>query len=70
MTAPCAPIAAHLVTYFNLSGNCLHCQSSLTSHILSHIGAGGFPAGGEDFQAHVEAGFGPFVVLLGQYRAD
>jgi hypothetical protein len=30
----------------------------------------GFPAGSEDFQAHVAAGFGPFVVLLGQYRAD
>jgi hypothetical protein len=33
-------------------------------------GLGGFPAGGEDFQAHVAAGFGPFVVLLGQHRAD
>ena len=31
---------------------------------------GGFPAGGEDFQAHIAAGLGPFVVLLGQHRAD
>ena len=30
----------------------------------------GFPAGGEDFQAHIAAGLGPFVVLLGQHRAD
>jgi hypothetical protein len=27
-------------------------------------------AGGEDFRAHVTAGLGPFVVLLGQDRAD
>jgi hypothetical protein len=27
-------------------------------------------ADGEDFQSHVAAGFGPFVVLLGQHRAD
>src|SRR6266516_4737535 len=30
----------------------------------------GFAAGGEDFQSHVAAGFGPFVVLLGQDGAD
>ena len=29
-----------------------------------------FTADGEDFQSHVAAGFGPFVVLLGQHRAD
>jgi hypothetical protein len=29
-----------------------------------------FAAGDEDFQSHVAAGFGPFVVLLGQHRAD
>jgi hypothetical protein len=28
------------------------------------------PAGGEDFWAHVAAGLGPFVVLLGQHGAD
>ena len=31
---------------------------------------GCFLAGGEDFRAHVAAGFGPFVVLLGQDGAD
>jgi hypothetical protein len=50
--------------------NCPYCQSSLTSVILSRAGLGRFPAGGEDFQAHVAAGFGPFVVLLGQHRAN
>ena len=29
-----------------------------------------FPAGGEDFGAHIAAGFSPFVVLLGENRAD
>ena len=60
----------HLAIYFYLSRNGLYCQSSLTSAILSHIRLGGFPAGGEDFQAHIAAGLGPFVVLLGQDRAD
>jgi hypothetical protein len=60
----------HLATYFHLSRNCPYRQSSLTSYILSHIRIGGFPAGGEDFQAHIPAGLGPFVVLLGQHSAD
>ena len=38
-----------------LSRNCLCCQSSLTRFFLSHIGLGGLPAGGEDFQAHIPA---------------
>jgi hypothetical protein len=29
-----------------------------------------FPAGVEDFDAHIGAGLGPFIVLLGQDRAD
>ncbi len=33
----------HLAIYFHLSRNCLYCQSSLTSAILSHIGLGGLP---------------------------
>jgi hypothetical protein len=61
---------SHLAIYLQLSDNCLYCQSSLTSTILSHIGRGGLPAGDEDFQSHVAARFGPFVVLLGQHRAD
>ena len=60
----------HLATYSYLSRNGFHCQSSLTSAILSHIRLDGFAAGGEDFQSHVAAGFGPFIVLLGQHRAD
>jgi hypothetical protein len=55
---------------FHLSRNCLCHQSSLTSYILSHIGPGSFPAGDEYFQSHIAAGLGPFVVLLGQDRAD
>jgi hypothetical protein len=47
-----------------------YCQSSLTSAILSHTGLDSFVAGGEDFQSHIAAGFGPFVVLLGQHRTD
>jgi hypothetical protein len=38
-----------LATWFHLSGNCLYCQSSLTSYIMPHIRSGGFPACGEDF---------------------
>ncbi len=60
------PLAIH----FHLSRNCLYCQSSLTSAILPHIRLGRLAAGGEDFQSHVAAGFGPFIVLLGQHRAD
>jgi hypothetical protein len=60
----------HLAIYFHLSRNGLYCQFSLTSIILPPIGLGGFPACGEDFQAHVPAGLGPFVVLLGQDGAD
>ena len=60
----------HLATYFHLSRNCLCCQSRLSSYILPHIGLGGFPAGGEDFQPHIAARLGPFIVLLGQHRAD
>ena len=30
----------HLTIYFHLSRNCLYCQSSLTSVILSSIGPG------------------------------
>ena len=45
-------------------------QSSLTSAILSHGRLSGFAASGEDFQSHIAAGLGPFVVLLGQHRAD
>src|SRR5215475_2414435 len=52
---------------FNLSRNCPYCQLSLTSVILSHIRLGSFPAGGENLQAHIAAGFGPFIVLLGQH---
>jgi len=55
---------------FHLSRNCLYRQSSLTSAILPHIGPDRFAAGGEYFQSHVAARFGPFVVLLGQHRAD
>jgi hypothetical protein len=29
-----------------------------------------FPAGDEDFGAHIAAGLSPFIVLLGQDRAD
>src|SRR5450755_652790 len=54
----------------HLSGNFFYCQFNLTSIILSHSGASGFPAGGEDFQSHVAARLGPFVILLGQDRAD
>jgi hypothetical protein len=50
--------------------NCPYRQSRLTSYILSHIRAGGLAAGGEDFEAHIPAGLGPFIVLLGQHRAD
>jgi hypothetical protein len=60
----------HLATYSYLSRNGLYCQSSPTSGILSHIGLRRFAAGGEYFQAHVAARFGPFVILLGQHRAD
>ena len=60
----------HLATYFHLSRNFLYCQSSLSSCILSQIGLGGFPAGGEDFQPHIAAQLGPFVVLLGEDGAD
>jgi hypothetical protein len=38
--------------------------------MVYEIGLSGFPAGGEDFQAHIAAGLGPFIVLLGQHRAD
>ena len=34
------------------------------------IEAGGLAASLEDFEAEVTAAFGPFVVLLGQHRAD
>jgi hypothetical protein len=50
--------------------NCLYCQSGLTGCILPQIGLDGFPACGEDFEAHVAARFGPFIVRLGQHRAD
>src|SRR5439155_2222346 len=33
---------SHLAIYFQLSDNCLYCQSSLTSTILSHIGRAAF----------------------------
>ena len=55
---------------FHLSRNCLYRQSSLTSAILPHLGPDRFAAGGEYFQSHVAARFGPFVVLLGQHRTD
>src|SRR6185437_5604759 len=60
----------HLATYFHLSRNCPYRQSSLTSYILPHIEPDGFPAGGEDFQPHIAARLSPFIVLLGQHRAD
>jgi hypothetical protein len=36
----------------------------------SVVGDGGQAGAGEDVQAEVAASFGPFVVLLGQHRAD
>jgi hypothetical protein len=60
----------HLRIYFHLSiiASTVNPASLVTFCFTS--GAGGFPAGGEDFQSHVAAGFDPFVVLLGQHRAD
>src|SRR5215472_3053267 len=43
--------------------------SIVTSFSPASAVFGGFPACGEDLQPHVAARFGPFVVLLGQYRA-
>ncbi len=60
----------HLAVCPYLSGNCLNCQSSLTRNILFFSRFGGFTAGGEYFRSHIAAGFGPFVVLLGQHGAD
>ena len=62
----------HLTICLHLSRNCLYRQSSLTSAILSHVGLHRFSAGGEyiQFQFHVAAEFGPFVVMPGQDRAD
>jgi hypothetical protein len=51
---------------FYLSTNGLNCHASLTCFFLLFRLAGG----GEDLGAHVAAGLGPFVVLLGQDRAD
>jgi hypothetical protein len=42
-----------LAIYFYLSGNCLYCQSSLTSFLLYPIGLGYLVAHGEDFHPHV-----------------
>jgi hypothetical protein len=53
-----------------LSRNYPYCQFSPTSIILPYSGAGGFPADGEDFHAHIAAGLGPFIVRLSQHRAD
>jgi hypothetical protein len=47
-----------------------YCQSSLTDVILSQVGLDRFAACGENFQSHVAAGLGQFIVLLGQHRAD
>jgi hypothetical protein len=55
---------------FLFKRDCLYCQFSLTSIILSHSRAGGFPASRKDFQSHIAARLGPFIVLLGQDRAD
>src|SRR5262245_58975106 len=57
---------SHFALGFYLSSNGLNSHVALTSFciVLS------VPAGGEDFGAHVTAGLGPFVVLLGQDRAD
>ena len=52
------------------SGNCLNCRFCLTSDVLPHVGLGGFPAGDEDSRAHIAAGLGRFVVLLGQHPTD
>jgi hypothetical protein len=48
-----------------LGVNSLDCQ-----FVCRGFACGGLPAGGEYFRSHVAAGFGPFVVLLGQDRAD
>jgi hypothetical protein len=48
-----------------LGANSVDCQ-----FIRLGFACGGFPAGGEYFGSHVAAGLGPFVVLLGQDRAD
>jgi hypothetical protein len=47
--------------------NYLNTQSSIISFLLSHLRLGGFAAGGEYLGSRVAAGFGPFVVLLGEH---
>jgi hypothetical protein len=54
------------VIYSYLSTNGLNCHAGTISFRL----ISGFLAGGENFRAHVPAGLGPFVVLLGQDSAD
>jgi hypothetical protein len=54
------------VTFSYLSTNGINCHAGL----IGLRGAASFAACGEDFQSHVAAGFGPFVVLLGQDGAD
>jgi hypothetical protein len=49
-----------------LGANGLDCQFVLWCLFLGWC----FAAGGEYFGSHVAAGFGPFVVLLGQDGAD
>jgi hypothetical protein len=55
----------HLAICSYLSGNCLNWEFNLISFFLPHSGCG-FAAGGEYFRSHIAAGFGPFIVLLGQ----
>jgi tetratricopeptide (TPR) repeat protein len=56
----------HLAIGFYLGTNGLNCHAILVSFFPLF----GLAAGSEDFQAHVAVGLGPFIVLLGQYRAD
>ena len=57
---------------FLFKGNSLNCQfcRAVNFRIAGFLFSGGFAAFGEYLGAHVAAGFGPLVVLLGEDGAD
>jgi len=61
---------ANPVIYCHRSKNCLYCQSSLTSIILSHNGAVPLYDRRREYPVPGSAGPSPFLVLLGQRPPD
>jgi hypothetical protein len=62
----------HLTICSYSSGNSLNCQfrRAVNFRVAGFFFFGGFAAFGEYLSAHVAAGFGPLVVLLGEDGAD